>query len=178
MSVTAAPFVAARLDDGRLVRLRPAVLADATALQAFVQSLSPTSRYQRLLVGLRELPADMLMRLVKAKRGREAAWVAEVDESAERQIVGLAQYAVAGEPSDCEVAVVVAEAWRRSGVATKLLQRVADDATRAGCRRAFADILRDNQSALKLAQRLGGEVRGSPHGPLLARATGMLPSKS
>jgi RimJ/RimL family protein N-acetyltransferase len=116
-----------------------------------------------------ELPAEMLQRMLSAPAGRETALVAEVHGKVAPRIVGLAQFVSVEHEDIDEVAVVVAEDWRRVGLATQLLRRLAATALTFGFRRAYAEILRDNAAALELARRFGAEPGASPKGPGLTR---------
>jgi RimJ/RimL family protein N-acetyltransferase len=69
---------------------------------------------------------------------------------------------------------VVAEDWRRAGLATQLLRRVAAQALSFGVRRAYADILRDNVAAIALARRFDVKLGASPHGAMLTRVSARL----
>jgi acetyltransferase len=161
------------LREGRAAAIRSVDWRDAEPIQRFIRGLSPHSRYQRFFLGLLELPAEMLERMLSAPAGREIALVAEAHREMAPRIVGLAQ-CVAVEHQDLEaveVAIVVAEDWRRAGLATQLLRRVAAQALSFGFRHAHADILRDNTAAIELARRFGSDLGTSPHGAMLARAT-------
>lgn len=88
--------------------------------------------------------------------------------------MGLAQFVSAEHEDSGEVAVVVAEDWRRAGLATQLLRRVAAEALSFGFRHGYADILRDNTAAIELARRFGAEPGPGPHGLMLKRVTARL----
>jgi acetyltransferase len=134
------------------VAVRAVSPVDAEVLQAFVRGLSPASRYRRFMVAIRELPADMLLRFIEPAPGREAVLLATVaDGSASGQVVGVAQYAAVADPSTCEFAVVVADAYQRRGLGRRLLVELGATAANAGIRRAYADVLADNYAMLGLA---------------------------
>ena len=86
-------------------------------------------------------------------------------------VVGLVQYGAASGGKSAEVAVVVADAWRRSGLATRLLSDLAQVAASAGLTHIEADILRDNFAAIKLASKLGANPGISPNGRALVRVS-------
>lgn len=161
------------LRNGRRAFIRPVHERDSAAIQRFIRNLSPDSRYQRFLSTLVELPAEMLARVLAARGGRDTAVVVETYTRPGR-IIGLAQLMNAGGTIAGEVAVVVADEWRREGLATLLLRRLGADALQAGYQCAYADVLRENAPALGLARRLGGELFASPHGAMLTRVVGRL----
>jgi acetyltransferase len=154
-----------RLRDGRTTVLRRVEPDDGDAIQRFVRSLSPYSRYQRWMVGLLELPASMLEQIVHGDAGREAAVLAQAGSG----IVGLAQFAAEDGAAHGEVALVVAEDWRHAGLATHLLYRLGHEARSLGFRHVYADILRGNGAAIALARRFDVELGPSPEGIWLTR---------
>src|SRR5262249_23739590 len=147
---------------------------DAEAIQRFIRGLSLQSRYQRFLANLRELNFDMLERILSPRAGREIALVADSGTEGVPRIVGLAQLASGGHQHVGEVAVVVAEDWRRAGLATQLLRNLGTRAVGFEFREAYADILRDNTAAIELARLFGAELGASPHGAMLTRVTAAL----
>jgi acetyltransferase len=159
------------LGDGREVLIRAARCGDEPLIQRFVRGLSLVSRYQRFFLSLRELPAAMLDHLVRSDPRAEAALLALTthgDGSADA--VGLVHYVTTFDAS-AEVAVVVADAWRRTGLATRLLADLVQVAACAGLTHVEADILRDNVAAIKLAGKLGASPGTSPNGRSVVRVS-------
>jgi acetyltransferase len=155
------------LRDGRSAAIRRAGPHDGEAIQCFIRSLSPYSRYQRFMVGMMELPGPMLHRILHAEQGREAAVVAQASGG----IVGLAQLAGVEDEDVGEVALVVAEDWRRAGLATHLLHRLAQEALCLGFGGVYADMLRGNGAAIGLARCFNVELGPSPNGITLTRVS-------
>ena len=54
-----------------------------------------------------------------------------------------------------EVAVAVADSWQGNGVATALLDRLAERARAEGIRRFSAEILAENRPMLELIEEVG-----------------------
>jgi acetyltransferase len=156
----------ARLNDGRAVVIRAARAGDELVIQAFIARLSLTSRYQRFFMPLRELSAPVLEHLVHGDAHSEVALLALIEG---REVVGLVQYVGPQTLENAEVAVVVADAWRRIGLGAQLLRHLERVAMAAGVERVEADILRDNIAAIELASKLGARVRKSPNGGGLVR---------
>ena len=63
-----------------------------------------------------------------------------------------------GRPSVGHVSIVVAEDWRRRGVADELLSELCERARRAGIRRLEGRALPHNRAALELVRARGGTV--------------------
>ena len=156
----------ARLSDSRKVLIRAARAGDEPLIQAFVGRLSLTSRYQRFFLALHELSAPVLEHLVHGDARSEAALLALSEQG---EVVGLVQYVGPETLESAEVAVVVADAWRRVGLGAQLLMHLERVATAAGVGLVEADILRDNVAAIELASKLRARVGKSPHGGGLVR---------
>ena len=166
-----APDRVVPLRDGRRVVIRATGPHDAERIRAFVRDLSPHSRRQRFLVPLLELPEPMVQRIVSSPREEYAALIAEPFAHAGPGVVGLAELGRAAHGEPREIALAVAEDWRRDGLARALVQALTDEAGCRGWPYAYADIRRDNLPALRLAQHLGAGFHRSPHGPTLTRIT-------
>jgi GNAT superfamily N-acetyltransferase len=142
----------------------PAGPLDREAIEEFVARLSPGSRYLRFLHALRQIPAGLMNTLLRFEPPVRATMLAfRVDSPAE--LLGIAQYEATQRPGECEVAVVVADAWQRKGVAGFILRELARVARLGGFRTASADILSENHAAIALARQFDcttALVAGSP----------------
>jgi acetyltransferase len=96
--------------------------------------------------------------------------MAFVCESADGEIVGNARYVVNADGRSCEFGVVVADAWRRTGVA----QLVMDALIRAAQARRLETmeglVMSENRDMLAFARSLGFELATDPAQPALVRA--------
>jgi acetyltransferase len=73
-----------------------------------------------------------------------------------REIIGLARFVRdAATPDTAELAIAVADAWQRRGLAHVLLDELAKRATEVGIGCFTAEILADNTPTLALLHRLG-----------------------
>jgi acetyltransferase len=136
-----------------LRRLEP---SDRDGLRQFYRSLTPETIYRRFLspvvrleqlerLGLRDLDGDS-----------HQAVVAVVDGA----IVGVARYTPEKERREfADLGVVVADAWQRQGIGTRLLALLADEARRAGVRAFTVLTLADNQAAVRLLRRVVPETK-------------------
>jgi acetyltransferase len=123
------------LANGRDVTVRPILPLNADKFQAFVRNLSDTSRSNRFLHGLRELPVHLLQRLTQVDYRTHMALVGEVVNDGMSIIIAEARYAVDPEESSAELAVAVADDWQGLGLAVALFRRLAQHAAAAGLRR-------------------------------------------
>ena len=91
-------------------------------------SLSPESRFQRLMYTLREPSAEFVARLVNIDQHRDMALVAVQGEGAAEKIIGVARYAADPDGRDCEFAVAVADEWQCRGIGTTLIKLLFEHA--------------------------------------------------
>ena len=158
------PPLHATVRDGRSVTIRPVRPGDAGAMEAAFARLSEEARYTRFMAPLNALPPAMLRKAVRPADS-ERALVAVAGEGAHGIIVGGARYAVGPDPATCEFAVTIAEDWRGTGLASRLLRELIRDARTRGLKRMEGYVLARNTPMLDLARRLGFEAGASEEGP-------------
>ena len=145
---------AERLRDGAQIEIRPISPDDREELAAGMRRLSPESRYRRFFTPTSELSEAQLTYLTEVDHHDHEALVA-IEPGTEHGI-GVARFVRS--PADAEtaeVAVAVADFWQGRGVATALLDRLAERARAEGVRRFSADILAENRPMLELIGELG-----------------------
>jgi acetyltransferase len=149
------------LADG--VPLRGATLAiremrprDAPAFRTFVRDLSQRSRRGRFWSSFGELPPDLDAALTEPGEGR-VALVAEVAEAGGFRIIAEARYVGDGERGVAEIAIVVADAWQRRGIARVLISLLRRAAIADGYDRLSCMIQADNDAMRALARSCGYE---------------------
>lgn len=151
-----------KVRDGRSVRVRPVRPADAEAVQAFVRELSDTSRTMRFFAPVRELTPAMLARLTAPDNGSDWIVVALSADEGPCRIVALAQYALDGNGTTCDLALVVADEWQGLGMGGMLIDLLVECAREAGVTNVTGDVLRGNEAMLGLARASGFSIRHSP----------------
>jgi RimJ/RimL family protein N-acetyltransferase len=144
------------LRDGRAVTLRSVLQTDAPEIVQAFERLSDSSRYFRFAQHKNQLNDAALERGVHPRPGRDFVFVATVPAADGIDIVGAAQYVPADERSDksCEFAITVAEDWRRSGLATRLLASLVRRARRDGYKTMEGWVIAGNTPMLALARKL------------------------
>ena len=144
------------LRDGREVKLRAIVAADATKIAQAFERLSAQSRYYRFMQHKKQLDGATLERGVHPRPGRDFVFVATVPADDTIDIVGAAQYVPAGrrKGKTCEFAITVAEDWRRIGLATRLLASLVRRARRDGYETMEGWVMAQNLPMLAVAHKL------------------------
>jgi len=166
MSPFSSPF---HTSDGVAYHIRPIRPDDAGRERAFINGLSPESRYQRFMHNLRE-PGDALIeKFVNVDYQRNMALVAVTGEGAAERIIGVARYA-ADNDDTCEFAVAVADDWQCRGIGTTLVPLLFEHAARAGFRTIYGTILADNRRMIELSEWLGLTVDAPRTGDATVRA--------
>lgn len=146
---------------GTVVTIRPISATDLGLEQEFVEGLSSSTGYQRLMSARRPSLAE-LKRFTDIDRERELALIATTPvEGRERQI-GVARYVKESPSGDAEFAIVVSDDWQRRGLGTRLLVSLIAAARGDGVRRLVGTTLSENRRMLALARRLGFRIELDP----------------
>ncbi len=149
----------------REILVRPISPRDREALSAAFGRLSPESRYRRFFAPLERLSAQDLAYLTEVDHHDHEAMVALDPEQG--WIVGVARYVRSEDPSEAEVAVVVADPWQGLGVGSALLERLVERAREEGIDHFVALVMSDNEEALELFHSIapdGSWIRSSASG--------------
>ncbi|MEC4718456.1 GNAT family N-acetyltransferase [Noviherbaspirillum sp. CPCC 100848] len=163
-----------RLRDGTAVTLRAVRLDDGERIQDLVRGLSLDSRYQRFFHPLHELSPDMLARFLQDDPTGAITLLATVQQGGEETAIAMAQYVCDPYPVRGEFAVVVADAWQRGGLATRLIQTLICVARAAGIAILQGDVLADNEAMVRLMVNMGFVLDDSEDGAYLLKASKVL----
>jgi len=138
------------LRDGSTLRLRPTTAADADLLLRFFEHLSPESRYLRFQ-GAGTVDARTVEPFLHTDFDSTVSLVGELEGEA----VALATYIRLRDPLRAEVAFAVADVLQGRGVGTRMLERLAAHAARAGIEEFVAQVLPQNAAMLKVFRDAG-----------------------
>jgi acetyltransferase len=132
-------------------RIRMLTPDDRAALAALPARVSADASYARFHGIVRVLTPRTLDRLLDLERGRHEAVIAEADGG----IVAVARY-VRDTPAsaEAEVAIVVADAWQRTGIGRKLMRELMTTAGQAGIRRFRGTMLPESASVRQFVTAL------------------------
>ncbi len=157
------------LADGRVVTIRPIRPEDDAAAKAFFDRLCPEARRMRFMKWVRSVSSGLVHTFTHVDYEERMAFVCEAEAPGTRQIVGEARYAAVPHSASCDFAIVVADEWRKSGVAGLLMLALTDYARAHGFERMESVVLRENHDMIRFARALGFEVRPVPQEPTLVQ---------
>jgi len=161
---------AERSSDGVIYHVRPIRADDAERERAFILALSPESRFQRFMHGMREPSEALIAQLVDIDTHARMALVAVAGEPPDERIIGVARYGADPGARDCEFGVAVAEDWQCRGIGTTLTRLLFDHAAREGFQTIYGTVFANNQRMLELAEWLGLTVEAAAPGQTAVRA--------
>jgi acetyltransferase len=157
------------LRDGRSVHVRALDAADeAELLQAF-ERLSDAARYMRFMRVVRKPDVQRLRAVLASFPEAGIGIVATVPAAEGIDIVGSAIAIFTADRASCEFAITVAAEFGGTGLATRLMTTLIDEARRRGLKEIEGFVLSQNQAMLRLARRLGFRIESEPGDPTLRR---------
>ncbi|MFA9461057.1 GNAT family N-acetyltransferase [Thiohalorhabdus sp. Cl-TMA] len=154
-----------QLVDGTEISIRPIRPEDAEIEQEFVRNLSEESKYFRFMRTLHELTQEMLVRFTQIDYDREMAFIAVTEREGREVELGVARYTINPDGESCELAIVVADEWRRLGLGTRLGRILMESAKDRGLQVMEGEMLSNNSEMRALAERLGFTIRPSDQDP-------------
>ncbi len=144
------------LRDGSTLRVRPIRAEDASALRELHRRLSPQSVYFRFFAPIPELTEERARELVRVDYHDSFALVGEL---AGRIIAVARYYRDEKSPDRAEVSFVTEDALQGRGVATRMLERLAEIAREHDVTTFDAYVLGDNRKMMDVFVKSGFEVR-------------------
>ena len=123
---------AERSSDGVAYHVRPIRKDDAARERDFILALSPESRFQRFMHGMREPTEGLVAQLVDIDSHSRMALLAVIGAPPDERIIGVARYAADPNGLDCEFGVAVADDWQCRGIGTTLARLLFEYAAREG----------------------------------------------
>jgi RimJ/RimL family protein N-acetyltransferase len=136
---------------GRSVVVRPIRADDADALIRFHHRLSDTSIRRRYFYPHMDLRAKEVAHLTQVDGIDRVALVVKCGE----ELIAVGRYDRMDDPTQAEVAFVVADAFQHHGLATMLLQRLADVAKSVGVTCLVAEVMAENTAMLSVFHAAG-----------------------
>ena len=131
---------------GTRVHVRPIRPDDAPRLVVFHSNLTPRSVYRRFFSAHPKLSAKEVERFTCVDYVDRLALIAEIGD----RMVAVARYDRTPDTSEAEVAFVVADDCQHHGIASLLLELLADAAWRVGITTFVASTLMENREMLNV----------------------------
>lgn len=144
----------ARMADGRQVLIRPVVPADRLALACAILSADVDTLYRRFLGPPPPLTTALLTYLCTVDYRKRFALVAEDPLTGDG--IAIARYETTGD-GVAEIAVAVERRWRRVGLATLLIETLAEAAVTRGIHTFSACYQAENRPVAALVALLGDD---------------------
>ena len=142
------------LGSRRAIEVRPIEQADAEELAAAYLRLSPDSKYQRFFALKPRLTGADLRYLTEIDGDDHVALVA-TPAGEHAPIIAVGRYVrLPDDLQTAEFAITVGDPYQREGIATVLVEQLADIAGAHGIKHATATMLGTNLGAHKLMHRL------------------------
>jgi RimJ/RimL family protein N-acetyltransferase len=146
--------------NGRAVHIRAIVPADEEEILQAFDRLGTQSRYMRFMHSVREVNVQRLRTVLTGFPEKGLAIAATVPAPDGIDIVGTATFIAAG--PDCEFAISVVDDWAGAGLGRTLMTALIEAARRRGLREMVGYVLAENEPMLRLARRLGFEIKRDP----------------
>ncbi|MCB9947902.1 MAG: bifunctional acetate--CoA ligase family protein/GNAT family N-acetyltransferase [Rhodospirillaceae bacterium] len=154
--------------DGRELLLRPVVPEDEPSLQAAFAKLSPEEIRLRFFAPIRALTHVMAARFTQIDYDREMALiVTEHGIPGKTELFGVVSIVTDADRETAEYALLVRGDMTGLGFGPVLMRRIIDYARGRGIGRIVGDVLRENESMLKLCKVLGFHQSNVPDDPSL-----------
>jgi acetyltransferase len=152
-----------QLGDGRTLLLRPILPEDEPALQHAFAMLTPEEVRMRFFAPMRTLDHVKAARFTQIDYDREMALILTDPGVAGRtEIYGVVSLSADPDNERAEYAVLVRHDMAGMGLGILLMRRIIDYARKQGIKEIVGDVLRENQTMLKLCKLLGFEARRDP----------------
>jgi len=163
-----------RLADGRTVLIRPIREDDEPAARRFFAALSGDARYMRFQKWVRALGDKLLHFFTHIDYDRHMAFVCAARTAEGEELVGEARYIANPDGVSCEFAVVIADAWHKTGIAGLLMEALISAARERGLRTMEGMVLSTNNDMLRFVRALGFQMHLDPHDATVVRAVKVL----
>jgi len=150
---------------GETVTIRPIRLTDVAMESEFIHRLSSETKHFRFLAGVRELPAEGLVRLCDVDMKHSMAFVATVRKDGQEVEIGVSRYAPNSHFDVREVAVTIADEWQHKGLGASLMKQLIKTARTQGIKQLYSVNLSTDAAMSALAKELNMTSIRDPSDP-------------
>jgi acetyltransferase len=153
------------LADGVKLTLRHIAPTDAAREQAFVQGLSPQSSYLRFHGTITGLSKKALDKFTNPDPRNAVALIVLFRGETGDEEIGVARYVTDPDGANCEFAIVVADAWQKRGIGTRLMTALMKHLRASGVKRMSGSVLKSNSAMRQFVKQLDFAETSSPDDP-------------
>jgi acetyltransferase len=153
------------LADGSKLTLRHIASADAAREQVFVHGLSPASSYLRFHGTVKDLSKKDLKNFTEPDSRNAVALIVLYSGEKGEEEIGVARYVIDPDRANCEFAIVVADAWQKRGIGTRLMNALIKHLKVSGVKQISGSVLKSNSAMLKFIKQMGFEETDIPDDP-------------
>ncbi len=155
------------LPDGRSLLIRPILPEDEPELKELIRRMPLEDVRMRFFQPLRELPHEMAARLTQLDYEREMAFVVTEPNSlpGKGKIWGAVRCNADPNLEKAEYAILIDRAMTGLGMGPMLMRYIIDHAKRLGIKELYGEVLRENESMLRLNRALNFQIHSSPDDP-------------
>jgi len=150
------------LADGSKLTLRHIASTDAAREQAFVHGLSPASSYLRFHGTIKDLSKKDLKNFTEPDSRNAVALIVLFSGKTGEEEIGVARYVIDPDRANCEFAIVVADAWQKRGIGTRLMNALIKHLKVSGVKQISGSVLKSNSAMLKFIKQMGFEETDIP----------------
>jgi GNAT superfamily N-acetyltransferase len=144
-----------RLPSGKSITVRFLEPQDAGTLQTYFRSLTASSRFNRFLGAVSELPQTLFEHFIHVGEGERFSVIVTMTADGIDTIVGEARYAFDAVAGSFEFGLSIADRWQGQGIGSALLGNLQCRAAAFGAAHLFGDTLRSNGAMIALARKAG-----------------------
>lgn len=155
------------LPDGRKFMIRPILPEDEPELRDLTRRMPPEDVRMRFFQPIRELTHEMAARLTQLDYEREMAFIVTEPHSlpGKARIWGVVRCNADPNLEKAEYAILVDRAMTGMGIGPMLMRYIIDYARKIGIKEIYGEVLRENESMLKLNRALNFKFQASPDDP-------------
>jgi len=165
------------LSDGSKLKLRHIAATDFDREQAFVRGLSTESSYLRFHGTVKDLSNKDLEKFTNPDSQNAVALIVLHGGEAGEEEIGVARYVIDPDGTNCEFAIVVADAWQKLGIGTRLMKALLKQLYGSGVKRISGTVLKRNSVMRKFVSHLGFAETNIPDDPPMLLVTKNLTDK-